>query len=100
MEQLLLSALMSATSRRNDLAEYARLEYSRAEAPRIAAGRFGEPGDGHEKGEGSRPTLTEGAAEPAPATAPFEAPEGPGSTAVLSYGPRVLARPPQQVPPR
>lgn len=37
-EALLVSAKMSPTARRGEVAEYARIEYSLMEAPRIAAG--------------------------------------------------------------
>jgi hypothetical protein len=96
-----MSAWMSATARRSELAEYARLEYSRADSARIESGEFG-------KFE-AKPTGGE-ATNRVPATAHSEPPptreEGPGpvkacrepsanaaSAAVLSYGGHVLVRP-------
>ena len=101
MEQLVMSALMSATARRTDLTEYARLEYSRAEAPRIEGGRLREFGRG--PGPGG-PAPEQCSREPVEIdtvrtdSSPFggesRAPTRTAdSAAVPSYGTRVLSRP-------
>jgi hypothetical protein len=102
MEQLLMSALMAATSRRNQLSEYANLEYSPADAPRIAAGIFEEAPGTTPNGKRTRDLSP---AEPdksslekveKPSKGEWVRPisSDPGPVAAPSYGPQVLARPP------
>jgi hypothetical protein len=102
MEQLLMSALMAATSRRDQLREYANLEYSAADAPRIAAGIFEEPGGATTNGKQTRDPSP--AAPPKSARGKVEKPSDgewarpassdPDPVAAPSYGPQVLTRPP------
>lgn len=102
MEQLLLSAWKSATSHQNELAEYARLEYSRSEASRIETGAFLKLKEMTDQGEESALRSPATTAEPTRRRAgapPLEndgrpATGHPGSAAVLSYGTPVLARSP------
>jgi hypothetical protein len=59
MEQLVMNALMSATARRTPLTEYAQLEYSRVDAPRIETGRPAEyAAPPTARGSAGRPPVT------------------------------------------
>ena len=101
MEQLVMSALMSATARRTDLTEYARLEYPRAEAPRIEGGRLREFGRAPARDSPAPEPCTREPVELDPVRAGSssfgEESRAPARTAdsaaVPSYGTRVLSRP-------
>jgi hypothetical protein len=100
MEQQMMAARIAATTRRSQLAEYARGEHLRIEP----GGSESRPGFLETSKQGTDPRLPprNGAGMPAPVTAELTSRRGsavagvrvPDSVATLSYGTQVLTRMP------
>lgn len=101
-----MSAWMSATAHRSELAQYAELEYSPAEAGRIEAGRFQDSAASGAKEEEPVCRVGPGREDPVPEptlriSSDSAAPPRPAHSspvAAPSYGAHVLARAPGAVP--